>query len=87
MQLLFCLLVLNGHYLLLFSLSDEMPKLVKGDSGRVVQIFANLISNSLKFTTCKHALLLINLNFYLVFLVVFRNYNLHEYIVSRWKEE
>ena len=30
-----------------------MPKLVRGDSTRVVQIFANLISNSIKFTTCK----------------------------------
>ena len=30
-----------------------MPKLVRGDSARVVQIFANLISNSIKFTTCK----------------------------------
>lgn len=30
-----------------------MPKVVLGDSGRVLQIFANLISNSIKFTTCK----------------------------------
>jgi signal transduction histidine kinase len=30
-----------------------MPKLVRGDSARVVQIFANLISNSIKFTTSK----------------------------------
>lgn len=29
-----------------------MPKLLQGDSARVVQIFANLISNSIKFTTC-----------------------------------
>lgn len=36
-------------------LSDDLPKLVRGDSARVVQIFANLISNSIKFTTCKHA--------------------------------
>ena len=28
-----------------------MPKLVQGDSARVVQIFTNLISNSIKFTT------------------------------------
>ncbi|GMP35524.1 hypothetical protein CsSME_00016688 [Camellia sinensis var. sinensis] len=31
----------------------DMPRLVQGDSARVVQIFANLISNSIKFTTCK----------------------------------
>lgn len=35
------------------SMLDDMPKLVRGDSARVVQIFSNLISNSLKFTTCK----------------------------------
>nr|CAN76074.1 hypothetical protein VITISV_018240 [Vitis vinifera] len=34
-------------------LSDDMPKLVRGDFARVVQIFANLISNSIKFTTCR----------------------------------
>lgn len=38
----------------MFSLADDIPKLVQGDSGRVVQIFANLISNSIKFTTCKY---------------------------------
>jgi signal transduction histidine kinase len=30
-----------------------MPKIVRGDSDRVVQIFANLINNSIKFTLCK----------------------------------
>ena len=30
-----------------------MPKLVRGDFARVVQIFANLINNSIKFTKCK----------------------------------
>lgn len=40
-------------YLFLASFIDDMPRLVQGDSARVVQIFANLISNSLKFTTCK----------------------------------
>jgi len=30
-----------------------MPALVRGDSARLVQIFANLISNSIKFTTSK----------------------------------
>ncbi|KAM1529097.1 histidine kinase 1-like isoform X2 [Malus sylvestris] len=38
-------------------LSDDMPKLVRGDSARVVQIFANLISNSIKFTTSGHVIL------------------------------
>jgi signal transduction histidine kinase len=33
--------------------ADDMPKLVRGDSARVVQVFANLINNSIKFTTCK----------------------------------
>lgn len=37
------------HY---FTDADDIPKLIQGDSGRVVQIFANLISNSIKFTTC-----------------------------------
>ena len=36
-----------------FRFVDDMPRLVQGDSARVVQIFANLISNSIKFTTCK----------------------------------
>ncbi|CAL1361139.1 unnamed protein product [Linum trigynum] len=38
-------------------ISDDMPKLVRGDSARVVQIFANLISNSIKFTTSGHIIL------------------------------
>lgn len=38
----------------MFPFVDDMPKLVQGDSARVVQIFANLISNSIKFTTCKY---------------------------------
>ncbi|XP_031475813.1 histidine kinase 1 [Nymphaea colorata] len=36
---------------LVLDISDDMPKLVRGDSARVVQIFANLISNSIKFTS------------------------------------
>ncbi|GKD05515.1 histidine kinase 1-like protein [Tanacetum coccineum] len=43
----------NHHVEAVIDLSDDMPKVVQGDSARVVQIFANLISNSIKFTTCK----------------------------------
>ncbi|KAI3428931.1 uncharacterized protein J3R85_008952 [Psidium guajava] len=38
----------------ILDLADDMPKLVRGDSARVVQIFANLLSNSIKFTTSGH---------------------------------
>ncbi|TKY70318.1 Histidine kinase 1 [Spatholobus suberectus] len=38
-------------------LSDDMPKVVRGDSARVVQIFANLINNSIKFTPSGHIIL------------------------------
>ncbi|KAK1439212.1 hypothetical protein QVD17_05028 [Tagetes erecta] len=41
----------NRNVEAIIDLSDDMPKVVRGDSGRVVQIFANLISNSIKFTT------------------------------------
>jgi len=41
-------LVANNYYP-----ADDMPKIVRGDSARVVQIFANLINNSIKFTPCK----------------------------------
>ncbi|KAL4569046.1 hypothetical protein LXL04_024673 [Taraxacum kok-saghyz] len=41
----------NHNVETIIDLSDDMPKVVRGDSGRVVQIFANLISNSIKFTT------------------------------------
>ncbi|KAK9713222.1 hypothetical protein RND81_06G012800 [Saponaria officinalis] len=44
----------NHHVEILLDLPDDMPSLVRGDSGRVVQIFANLISNSIKFTTSGH---------------------------------
>ncbi|VFQ75514.1 unnamed protein product [Cuscuta campestris] len=47
----------NHNVETVLDLSDDMPKLVKGDSGRVVQIFANLLSNSLKFTTSGHIIL------------------------------
>ncbi|GFY87908.1 histidine kinase 1 [Actinidia rufa] len=42
---------------LVLDLSDDMPRLVQGDSARVVQIFANLISNSIKFTTSGYIVL------------------------------
>ncbi|KAL3683300.1 hypothetical protein R1sor_001322 [Riccia sorocarpa] len=36
---------------LALQLSDDIPKLLKGDSARVMQIFTNLIGNSVKFTS------------------------------------
>ncbi|KAI3665361.1 hypothetical protein L6452_43985 [Arctium lappa] len=47
----------NHNVETIIDLSDDMPKVVRGDSGRVVQIFANLISNSIKFTTSGHIIL------------------------------
>ncbi|KAH9621926.1 hypothetical protein KSS87_022205 [Heliosperma pusillum] len=44
----------NRHVETLLDLPDDMPSLVRGDSARVIQIFANLISNSIKFTTSGH---------------------------------
>ena len=44
-----------------------MPRVVSGDSARTVQIFANLIANSVKFTSgefdksCKHSSAVFNL--------------------------
>ncbi|KAJ0967002.1 hypothetical protein J5N97_023919 [Dioscorea zingiberensis] len=38
----------------ILDLCDSMPKVVRGDSARVVQIFTNLISNSIKFTSEQH---------------------------------
>ncbi|XP_023538992.1 histidine kinase 1-like isoform X1 [Cucurbita pepo subsp. pepo] len=48
---------INHNVETVLDLSDDMPKLVRGDSGRVVQIFTNLISNSIKFTTSGHIIL------------------------------
>ncbi|GMH06557.1 hypothetical protein Nepgr_008397 [Nepenthes gracilis] len=48
---------INHNLETILDLSDDMPKLVRGDSSRVVQIFANLISNSIKFTTSGHIVL------------------------------
>ncbi|KAJ0440171.1 putative histidine kinase [Helianthus annuus] len=47
----------NRNVEAIIDLSDDMPKVVRGDSGRVVQIFANLISNSIKFTTSGYIIL------------------------------
>lgn len=54
---MFSVQCINHHVETLLDLSDDMPKLVRGDSARVVQIFANLISNSIKFTTSGHIIL------------------------------
>ncbi|KAF5960914.1 hypothetical protein HYC85_002123 [Camellia sinensis] len=50
---MFSVQCINHNVETVLDLSDDMPRLVQGDSARVVQIFANLISNSIKFTTCK----------------------------------
>ncbi|KAD3640692.1 hypothetical protein E3N88_29915 [Mikania micrantha] len=47
----------NRNVEAIIDLSDDIPKVVCGDSGRVVQIFANLISNSIKFTTSGYIIL------------------------------
>lgn len=47
----------NHNVETVIDLSDDMPKVVQGDSARVVQIFANLISNSIKFTPSGYIIL------------------------------
>ncbi|XP_019172391.1 PREDICTED: histidine kinase 1-like isoform X2 [Ipomoea nil] len=54
---MFSVQCINHNVETVLDLSDDMPKLVKGDSGRVVQIFANLLSNSLKFTSSGYIIL------------------------------
>ncbi|XP_057965116.1 histidine kinase 1 [Malania oleifera] len=54
---MFSVQCINHNVETVLDLSDDMPKLVCGDSARVVQIFANLISNSVKFTTSGHIIL------------------------------
>ncbi|KAF2306259.1 hypothetical protein GH714_016078 [Hevea brasiliensis] len=54
---MFSVQCINHNVEAVLDLSDEMPKFVRGDSARVVQIFANLISNSIKFTTSGHIVL------------------------------
>ncbi|KAL5557533.1 hypothetical protein UlMin_039769 [Ulmus minor] len=54
---MFSVQCINHNVETILDLSDDIPKLVQGDSARVVQIFANLISNSIKFTTSGHVIL------------------------------
>ncbi|KAG0573831.1 hypothetical protein KC19_VG213200 [Ceratodon purpureus] len=42
---------------IVLDLADDMPRVVRGDSARTVQIFANLIANSVKFTSSGHVIL------------------------------
>ncbi|KAJ1398676.1 Signal transduction response regulator, receiver domain [Sesbania bispinosa] len=54
---MFSVQCINHSVEIILDLSDDMPKLVRGDSARVVQIFANLINNSIKFTLSGHIIL------------------------------
>ncbi|KAI5438739.1 histidine kinase 1 [Lathyrus oleraceus] len=54
---MFSVQCINHNVETVLDLSDDMPKVVRGDSGRVVQVFANLINNSIKFTTSGHVIL------------------------------
>ncbi|XP_010548269.1 PREDICTED: histidine kinase 1 [Tarenaya hassleriana] len=54
---MFSVQCINHNVEIVLDLSDDMPTFVRGDSARVVQIFANLISNSIKFTTTGHIVL------------------------------
>ncbi|RDX66597.1 Histidine kinase 1, partial [Mucuna pruriens] len=54
---MFSVQCINHNVETVLDLSDDMPKIVRGDSARVVQIFANLINNSIKFTPCKSTFL------------------------------
>ncbi|TYI54049.1 hypothetical protein E1A91_D11G048600v1 [Gossypium mustelinum] len=54
---MFSVQCINHNVETVLDLSDDIPKFVRGDSARVVQVFANLISNSIKFTTSGHIIL------------------------------
>ncbi|KAK8687731.1 hypothetical protein V6N13_086531 [Hibiscus sabdariffa] len=54
---MFSVQCINHNVETVLDLSDDIPKLVRGDSARVVQVFANLISNSIKFTTSGNIIL------------------------------
>jgi signal transduction histidine kinase len=47
----------DGSYVLHVVVADNIPPIVNGDATRIRQIFSNLLSNSLKFTTKGHVLL------------------------------
>ncbi|GAA0139974.1 histidine kinase receptor of two-component system [Lithospermum erythrorhizon] len=54
---MFSVQCINHNLEIILDLSDDMPRLVHGDSARVVQVFANLISNSIKFTNSGYIIL------------------------------
>lgn len=54
---MFSVQCINHNVEIILDLSDNLPKKVKGDSARVVQIFTNLITNSIKFTMEGHIIL------------------------------
>ncbi|XP_027362692.1 histidine kinase 1-like [Abrus precatorius] len=54
---MFSVQCINHNVETVLDLTDDMPKVVRGDSARVVQIFANLINNSIKFTPSGHVIL------------------------------
>ncbi|GAB2282850.1 hypothetical protein Dimus_017386 [Dionaea muscipula] len=54
---MFSVQCINHNVETILDLSDDIPKVIRGDSARMVQIFANLISNSIKFTTSGHVVL------------------------------
>lgn len=47
----------NHNVETVLDLSDNIPRNVRGDPGRVFQIFSNLINNSIKFTSSGHIII------------------------------
>ncbi|KAJ4714167.1 Histidine kinase 1 [Melia azedarach] len=47
----------NHNVETVLDLSDDIPRKLRGDPGRVFQIFSNLINNSIKFTTSGHIII------------------------------
>ncbi|KAE9612939.1 hypothetical protein Lal_00027487 [Lupinus albus] len=54
---MFSVQCINHNVETVLDLSDDIPNVVRGDSARVVQIFTNLINNSIKFTPSGHIML------------------------------